>query len=60
MIGHLAQNGGVNDEALRAALLHGAVVASHGVEAFSLDRLVQLSIEDISERASALRKMLAV
>ncbi len=60
MIGHLAQNGGVSDEALRVALLHGAVVASHGVEAFSLDRLVQLSPEDISARATELRRMLAV
>jgi sugar/nucleoside kinase (ribokinase family) len=60
MIGHLAQNGGVSNEALRAALLHGAVVASHGVEAFSLDRLVRLTPEDISGRAAELREMMAV
>ncbi|MDP6629494.1 MAG: PfkB family carbohydrate kinase [Kiritimatiellia bacterium] len=60
MIGHLAQNGGVSDEALRAALLHGAVVASHGVEAFSLDRLLKLQPEDISTRASELKSMVAI
>lgn len=60
MIGHLAQNGGVSDGALRAALLHGAVVASYGVEAFSLNRLIALTAGDISGRAAELRTMLTV
>jgi sugar/nucleoside kinase (ribokinase family) len=60
MIGYLAQNGGVSDEALRSALLHGAVVASHGVEAFSLDRLAALTQDDIADRVSELQGMISV
>lgn len=60
MMGHLAQNGGVSDGAMRTALLHGAVVASHGVEAFSLDRLAALTTEDIGTRFTELKTMIAV
>ncbi|NQU40696.1 MAG: bifunctional hydroxymethylpyrimidine kinase/phosphomethylpyrimidine kinase [Lentisphaerae bacterium] len=60
MMGYLAQQGNVSDSTLRTALLHGAVVASHGVEAFSLDRLVTLSPSDIAARLVELQAMMAV
>ncbi len=60
MMGYLAQNGGISNGAMRAALLHGAVVASHGVEAFSLDRLAALTTEDITTRFTELKAMTAV
>ena len=60
MMGYLAQQGNVADGTMRAALLHGAVVASHGVEAFSLDNLITLTPADIAARFAELKAMMAV
>lgn len=60
MIGSLARKGEVSDAALREALLHGAVVASHGVESFSLERLASLTEADITARMTELKAMVRV
>lgn len=57
-MGALARGGTVGDSAVREALLHGAIVASFGVEDFSLDRLRALSPELIQVRLGELKAMI--
>ena len=59
-VGSLAAGGRVSEGAIRKAMLYGSVVASFGVEAFSLDRLAALTIQDVEERASLFRNMCQV
>lgn len=56
-IGALARSGKVSETAIRKAMTYGSVVASFGVEKFSLERLQALSLEEIETRAAAFRKM---
>lgn len=56
-LGYLASRGSVDDKTVREALLYGSVIASFGVEAFSLDGFSALSPAVIEERVSALRNM---
>ncbi|MEI8242018.1 MAG: PfkB family carbohydrate kinase [bacterium] len=50
----------IDEPLLRRALLHGSVVASFGVEAFSTERLERLTLPEIESRAAALRAMCAL
>lgn len=59
-IGALARNGEITEESIRKAMTYGAVVASFGVEKFSLDRLQELSVYEIEERAKSFRAMATV
>ena len=59
-IGALAAAGRVNETALRRAMLYGSVLASFGVEAFSLDRLRRLTRRAIEQRARAFHRMIRV
>ncbi|GAG14749.1 unnamed protein product, partial [marine sediment metagenome] len=49
-MGAVAKNGDVQFESIRTAMLYGTVLASFGVEAFSLDRLISLKRKDIEAR----------
>ncbi len=60
LIGHLATLGEVNDTNIRAAMLYGSIVASFGVEEFSLDKLTTLNKADIEARCNEFKTMLAV
>lgn len=57
-MGSLATAPKLTRAAIRRALGYGSVVASFGVEAFSLDRLLELTRERIEERASLFRDMI--
>jgi len=57
-MGALAFHDDVGEEAIRRAMVYGSVVASFGVEDFSLDRLRRITAEDVEERASLFRDML--
>ena len=57
-MGALAEGGSVDPQALRRAMACGSVVASFGVEAFSLERLQRLSRRDIDQRLSVFRELL--
>jgi cytidine kinase len=57
-LGYLASRGSVDDRTVRQALLYGSVVASFGVEAFSLERFASLTPADIEDRATRLRTMI--
>ncbi len=58
-LGALARGGTVNEKAIRQAMLYGSVLASFGVEDFSLDRLARLKKPHVEQRVRAFRKMLA-
>lgn len=57
-LGYLASRGSVDDRTVRQALLYGSVIASFGVEAFSLEAFVSLTPAEIEDRATSLRTMI--
>ena len=57
-MGYLAKQGEVTDRTVKEALLCGSVVASFGVEAFSLESLESLTAEQIEDRLGELKKMI--
>ncbi len=59
-LGHLAALGRVTDTNVRRSLLYGAVVASFGVEGFSLERLAVLDRPTIESRLAELDRMMRV
>lgn len=52
-MGYLAKVGELSPANLRRAMIHGSVMASFSVEAFSLDRLTSLTAEEIAARYRA-------
>ena len=56
-IGRLAAGGRCDEAALRRAMVYGSVVASFGVEDFSLGRLRRISRADIDRRTALFRRM---
>lgn len=56
-IGALARGGDISETAIRKAMTYGSVVASFGVENFSLDRLQELTLDEIEARAVRFREM---
>ena len=60
LMGVLASAGTVDEPTIRKAMVYGSVVASFGVEAFSLDRLQTLTREQIEARAGRFRDMMRV
>jgi len=59
-IGALAEQKEISESSLRQALVHGNVVASFGVESFSLDTLQKLERTHIDERISLFRSMIHI
>lgn len=59
-LGALAKKGDVKPSTIRPALVYGSIVASFSVEAFSLDRLVSLTLEQINDRYATLERMCRV
>lgn len=55
--GRLAAVGRLGDAAIRSALVYGGVIASFGVEAFSLDRLAKLTKREMAARVAQFRRM---
>jgi len=60
MIGYLATQSEINDNALRRGLLRGTVTASFTIEDFSLRRLQQIEREQIDQRVDEFRRMLRI
>jgi len=50
MMGFIARHGRVTESSLRTAVVYGSVMASYVVERFSLERLLDLSWEEIENR----------
>ncbi len=56
-MGALVERGTLDQAAMRRAMAYGSVVASFGVEAFSLDRLQSLTRTEIEHRLAAFREL---
>ncbi|MFL2876396.1 MAG: PfkB family carbohydrate kinase [Pontiellaceae bacterium] len=57
LMGALAASGKTDAEAIRQAMAYGSVVASFGVEEFSLDRLQRLDRNQIDQRLNQFRSI---
>ncbi|MEA2068218.1 MAG: PfkB family carbohydrate kinase [Verrucomicrobiota bacterium] len=57
LMGALAASGKTDKEAIRQAMVHGSIVASFGVEEFSLERLIRLDRDEIEIRVSEFKEM---
>ena len=58
MMGYLAQQDNFDPDTLKTAMAYGILVASFNVEGFGLERMQQITREDIEERMVAYKKML--
>jgi sugar/nucleoside kinase (ribokinase family) len=54
---HLGDGGDLSDELLRAAMAHGAALASFNVEEFGAERVVRLTDDEIAARVQELREI---
>ncbi|MGD9874388.1 MAG: PfkB family carbohydrate kinase [Kiritimatiellia bacterium] len=59
-LGALARFGKITEKNLRKAMRCGAVVASIGIEAFSLDALKHLTLDEVEKRISTFREYTAI
>ncbi len=57
MIGFLSKAGRINDAAIRKSIIYGSILASFAVEDFSVNRLLEISLGDISKRYIDFRRM---
>ncbi|MEX0641936.1 MAG: PfkB family carbohydrate kinase [Pirellulales bacterium] len=58
MMGYLAERDNFEPETLKTAMAYGILVASFNVEGFGLERMQQITRDDIEDRMGAYRKML--
>jgi cytidine kinase len=59
LMGYLAQQDNFEPRTLKLAMAYGILVASFNVEGFGLDRMKEISFEDIQGRMEAYKKMLS-
>jgi sugar/nucleoside kinase (ribokinase family) len=59
MMGYLAEQDNFEPETLKTAMAYGILVASFNVEGFGLERMQQISRDDIQRRLEDFRKMLS-
>jgi sugar/nucleoside kinase (ribokinase family) len=59
MMGYLAQHDNFDPETLKTAMAYGILVASFNVEGFGLERMQQITRDDIEDRMTDYRKMLS-
>ncbi len=59
MMGYLSEQDNFEPETLKTALAYGILVASFNVEGFGLERLQEITREDIEDRMAEYRKMLS-
>ena len=57
LMGALAASGKTDKEAIRQAMVYGSIVASFGVEEFSLERLKRLDRDAIETRVREFKEM---
>lgn len=57
LMGYLSYTGDLSEEAMRKAIIFGSVMASFNVEAFSLDRLSTITLDDINARFSEIKRL---
>jgi sugar/nucleoside kinase (ribokinase family) len=59
MMGYLAQHDNFDPKSLKTAMAYGILTASFNVEGFGLERMQQITRDDIENRMTAYRKMLS-
>jgi len=59
MMGYLAEQGNFEPATLKKAMAYGTLVASFNVEAFSLDRMKQITRADLERRMESYQRMLS-
>lgn len=57
LMGYLANTGDLSEENIRKAIIFGSVMASFNVEAFSLNRLSSLKLDEIRARYSEFKRL---
>jgi sugar/nucleoside kinase (ribokinase family) len=58
-LGYLASRDQVDDREMRRAIIYGSVLASFTVEKFSLDRLREITIDDVNARFGAFQQLMS-
>ena len=58
-MGYLARSGDLGDANLRRAVVYGSAMGSFAVEKFSVQRLLEITREDITERVADFRRLVA-
>jgi sugar/nucleoside kinase (ribokinase family) len=58
-MGYLARTGSLDPANLRRAMVYGSTLGSYAVEKFGLDRLRDLTIDEIQERVASFRELTA-
>jgi sugar/nucleoside kinase (ribokinase family) len=59
MMGYLAERDAFDPETLKTAMAYGIVAASFNVEGFGVERMKEITRDDIEKRMAAYRKMLS-
>ena len=59
MMGYLAEQDNFEPETLKTAMAYGILVASFNVEGFGLERMQEITRDDIEERMAEYSKMLS-
>lgn len=58
-IGYLARSGDLSEANMRRAVVYGSAMGSFAVEKFSLDRLLEITREDIDARVAEFKQLVA-
>jgi sugar/nucleoside kinase (ribokinase family) len=58
-MGYLARSGDLGDANLRRAVVYGSAMGSFAVEKFSVQRLLEITRDDITERVADFRRLVA-
>jgi sugar/nucleoside kinase (ribokinase family) len=58
-VGALAQNGALDEQTIKRAIIYGSTLASFNVESFSLQRLDQLTRQEIEQRVREFQQFVA-
>jgi len=56
-MGYLARNGDLSEQNLRRAVVYGSAMGSFAVEKFSIDRLLEITAEDIRRRVADFHRL---
>ena len=57
MIGYLSKTGKIDNASIRKSIIYGSILASFVVEDFSMNKLLKISMGDISKRYNELKEM---
>ncbi|HPM42532.1 MAG TPA: PfkB family carbohydrate kinase [Candidatus Omnitrophota bacterium] len=57
MMGYLSRSKKIDERAIRRSIIYGSILASFAVEDFSVNRLLEISMEDIEKRYKTFKKI---